>query len=133
MKIYSIDYTVAPYNDSAKPEVDAFVAANITPYKGAPAEGDTCRAKAQRALDAYNAMSEEAKKLFNEDSAYADDKAIYDYWLANSGISAKLNLNNASFGSKTTNWTSTGTAAIVSIAAVAIALGGVLLFVKKHD
>lgn len=133
VKIYSIDYTVAPYNDSAKPEVDAFVAANITPYKGAPAEGDTCRAKAQRALDAYNAMSEEAKKLFNEDSAYADDKAIYDYWLANSGISAKLNLNNASFGSKTTNWTSTGTAAVVSIAAVALALGGVLLFVRKHD
>lgn len=133
VKIYSIEYAITPYNDPAKPEVDAFVAANITPYKGAPAEGDTCKAKAQRALDAYNAMSEEAKKLFDEDSAYAADKAIYDYWLANSGISAKLNLNNAPFSSKTAEWASTGAMAVVSIAAVALSLGGLLFFAKKHN
>ena len=133
VKIYSIEYAITPYNNPAKPEVDAFVAANITPYKGAPAEGDTCKAKAQRALDAYNAMSEEAKKLFDEDSAYAADKAIYDYWLANSGISAKLNLNNAPFSSKTAEWASTGAMAVVSIAALALSLGGLLFFAKKHN
>ncbi len=127
-----IDTGCSYYKTGAK-EVDSFIAANITPYKGAPAEGDTCKAKAQRALDAYNAMSEEAKKLFDEDSAYAADKAIYDYWLANSGISAKLNLNNAPFSSKTAEWASTGAMAVVSIAAVALSLGGLLFFAKKHN
>ncbi len=89
VKLISLEYSVSAIPQSLFTEVNAFVATYITPYSGEAKEGETCKAKYEAASNAYSAMTEKARQLFDVHTDYAGAKAIFDYWYSSTSTDSK--------------------------------------------
>lgn len=113
------------YYPAGTEEVKKFIADYITGKDGAPAEGDTCKAKYDAAKAAYDKLSDNAKTLFTTGSDYAEAYATYTYWENHQSDASGAKLVN---NSNSTNWSNI---AVIAGAFLLASAASVYFFLNK--